>query len=292
MPSAEESLMRILRANEYEDADREMQSLTEATNNLYKAIEKDEYNIDAPTRILNNRFKLTKEVICECMGNLYLESLVIDSPDEYSKSLKNAMREECEFLMSGAKSVHDLKEMFSNSSDYIKNILTLSEEICDSKSYDELSGTDASLTSDDKKLIEKFEETEGKTEYGEELQKRVVNVFNAERKMGEEHAKNVQNMIDSLADTDNSLSEAVEKGINMYSVEPQTLFNAIFINKSRSFLTENASGDVINDNKDLILAETICTYTLFECLHALGFHTYTPEERDSMRNKFFITMKK
>ena len=41
MPSAEESLMRILRANEYEDADREMQSLTEATNNLYKAIEKD-----------------------------------------------------------------------------------------------------------------------------------------------------------------------------------------------------------------------------------------------------------
>ena len=70
---------------------------------------------------------------------------------------------------------------------------------------------------------------------------------------------------------------------------PKTLFNAIFMNKSKQILNESGSGSNLDSYREDILVETLCTYTLLECIHALGIKTIDYDEREKIKMKFLVS---
>lgn len=287
-------LHRLLNKEEYEQQEQNQKSLQESAAEFHRGINEKFYNKQAPLRRMKAKCNYTKEVICECMCNLYESALVIDDVDKYSNSLREAMKDEVMQIMESANKFEDLCVMFENASPYIKGILVLCEETFESKDDDEIKTYDDKilLSKDDLNLINKFEKEEGKDVYADELQNRIIDVYKAEEQMGEDQKEKVQAVVDELAkiksDKENRLTESIEHGINLFSTTPKTLFNAIFINKSKSFMNETASAD-LNNNAEKVLAETIATYTLLETIHALGVKTYSPEEIRKMKMDFFIS---
>ena len=53
-------------------------------------------------------------------------------------------------------------------------------------------------------------------------------------------------------------------------------------------MNEDGTGADLSSNSEEILAETICTYTLLECINALGIKTFTDEERTNLKYSFFV----
>ena len=305
MSNSVDTLMRILRKDEYDNAENNEKVLNESVNELYKGF-KDDINKKAFTaKKLQYECALAKEVICECMSNIYISSLVIDEPERYSDSLRSGMREQCMSIMENATSVSELEAMFENASPYIKAMFPLIESIIDTKTENDVKefNTSVFLTNDDKKLINEFEKYEGKDSYAEELQDRIIDVYKKEQELGQERNEKVQNVVDELAKIEekraeekakelgepdsNPITESIEKGMGMFSNVPQTLFNSIFVNKSKMIINEAGTGADLTSNAEEILAETICTYTLLECINSLGLKTFTDEEKTRMRYEFF-----
>ena len=305
MSESVDTLMRILRKDEYEQAEADNKVLTESTNELYQGF-KDDINKKALTvKKLNFECAVAKEVICECMSNLYMSSLVIDEPEKYSDSLRSNMREQCMSIMESANSISELVSMFENASPYIKAMFPLIESVLENKTEEDVKEFDNAvfLSADDKKLINDFEKIEGKDTYTEELQDRIIDVYKKEQELGQERNDKVQNIVDELAKIEekraeekakeegenetNPITESIEKGMGMFSNVPQTLFNSIFVNKSKMIMNEAGTGADLASNAEEILAETICTYTLLECINSLGFKTFTDEEKTRMRYEFF-----
>ncbi len=297
MSEAVDTLMRMLRKEDYSNEEKKEQILTESTNNLYNGIKNDIYRKSFSTRKLNYECALAKEIICECVGNLYVSSLIIDDPEQYSDSLKNEMREQCMSIMESANTYNELYTMFEHSAPYVKEMLSLVESVAETKTDDDINQYDGKifLNADDKKLIDKFEKDNGKDIYAESLQDRVLDVYKKEQERGEKRKEKIQSVIDQLAKVEESkkdgekkpMSECVENGMNMFSSIPETLFNAIYVNKSKMIINESATPD-LEENIDTILAETICTYTLLECISALGIKTYSEDEKRKLIYDFFI----
>ena len=146
-------------------------------------------------------------------------------------------------------------------------------------------------------FIKKFEAEEGKDVYASGLQDRVIDVYKAEEKLGEEQKEKVQAVVDELAklkstgadkDEKDIVTESIEYGTSLFNTTPKTLFSAIFINKSKNAMNESASADLLN-NGEQILAETIATYTLLETIHALGIKSYSRDEVNDLKMEFFIS---
>ena len=298
MGESMDTLYRLLRKDEYEKADAEEQALNESVNQLYNGFKNDMFAKNAPKRKFKYELELAKEVICECMANLYMSSLVIDEPEKYSESLRNSMRSQCMSIMESAETVDDLHAMFEHSSPYVKGMLNLAESIVDTKTDEDSNEFDGKivLLPEDRKLIDEFEKAEGKDVYAQELQDRIIDVYKKEQELGEERKEKIQNIVNELSKIEskkdnetNPIGESIELGMGMFSNVPKTIFNSIFINKSKQIMNESGGdGSDLSDNAESILAETICTYTLLECIHSLGFKTYTNEEKEQMRYEFFI----
>ena len=290
-----DELRRLLRKDEYDAAEAEERSLNESISDFHKGMSQKFYDKNAPLRLIKIKCDFAKEIICECMCNLYESSLIIDDVDKYSNILRKSMKDQCMSIMESASSIHDLEKMFENSSPYIKNMINLAETAFENKSEEDVKEYENKiiLSKDDVDLINKFESMEGKDVYATDLQNRVIDVYKAEEKLGAEQKEKVQNIVDELSklnssNKDNSMTESVEFGCKLFNNTPNTIFNAIFINKSKAYMNESASAN-LEDNSEKILAETIATYTLLETIHSLGFKTYTPEEKKNIRMEFFIS---
>lgn len=306
-----EQLKQLLRKDEYAEEARQNEALQEAANQYHSAISAKIHDKQAPLRRLRNKCAFTKEIISECMCNLYESALLIDDVDKYSKSLRSAMREQVMSIMETATTNSDLVSLFENSSPYVKGMLVLAEEAYDNKTDEEIKEFENKviLSKDDLSLINKFETEEGKDVYAQGLQDRIIDVYKAEEKMGQEQKGKVQAVVDELSkinnvsvgnntdtgaenDTQNSeqntVTESIEHGVRLFNNTPKTIFNAIFVNKSKSFMNESASADLM-DNGEKILAETIATYTLLETIHALGFKTYSEDEKRKLKMDFFVS---
>lgn len=304
-----EKLRRILRKDEYEAAEKAEQTLNESVQQLYHDIAADRSRANIPIKRFGYAAALAKEVLIEAVSDLYIHSLIIDEPEKYSNSLRAGMRQELSTIMESANTMRDLKAMFENASPYIKDCLVLAEAIAVNKPDEEVEAfkKDVILTPDDKKLIDDFESESGMDTYADELQNRVVEVYKKEQELGEDRKNKVQNIISQLAEIEEKkkakeneankgndaeekdpLTESVERGINMFGTMPTTIFNSIFMNKSKMVMNESTEGTDLASNAEEILAETICTYTLLECIHALGIKTYTDEDKRALRTEFFL----
>lgn len=295
-----DELRHLLRKDEYAEAEKYEQSLQEASEEYHKAISKRFYDKQAPLRLIKTKCDFTKEVMCECMCNLYESALIIDDVEKYSDVLRDAMKKHCMSIMENANSNSELEKLFENASPYVKGMINLAESAWDNKSDEEIKEYENKiiLSKDDMDLINKFETSEGKDVYASDLQDRVIDVYKTEEKLGSEQKEKVQAVVDELSklkssteedkNDSNSVTESIEFGCNLFNNTPKTIFNAIFINKSKSYMNESASVN-LEENSEKILAETIATYTLLETVHALGFKTYTDEEKANMRMEFFIS---
>ena len=297
MSEAVDKLMSILRKKEYEESQKEDQILQESATNLYNGIKADAFRRSLPQRRSAYELAYAKDIICECVGDLFVSSLVIDNPEKYSDCLKSEMRNQCMELMESAGNIRELYNMFSESSQYVKDIFPLIESILDTKTDEEIDKFDGKvfLNPDDKKMIDEFEKDSGKDTYAEGIQNRVIDVYKKEQECGEERKQKVQAIVDELAkiaekknEDGEPVAECVEKGMNSFGAIPTSLFNSIFVNKSKMVLNENASANIM-DNAEEILAETICTYTLLECINSLGLKKFSDEDVRKLKFEFFVS---
>jgi hypothetical protein len=285
-----EDFYKLVRKDEY-DAEQQkqsarVQSLRETTEAFQKKYQQRKELSDKASIDID----IAKKVICECVSDLYVKSLIIDNPQDYEKSL----REQCEIqVMDNLKDVKTLTElytMFENASTYLKQALVLCEDIADSKDIKEFS-KEQILNPDDLDLINKFEKNIGVDAFADEIQDRVVDVYKQEREIGEEHKEKVQNIITELSKLDKSDSiteSALNCGLNCVSNAPKSVFNAIFTNRSRLALNESGAGADMEQVKEEIVASTICTYTLLETIHALGLKTFSREDKERLKYEFFV----
>lgn len=298
MDGAREKLMSLLRKEDYEQEANENKILEECQTEYYNGLQSDMRRRSLPKRRFDFELAYAKEIISECVGDLYVSSLIIDEPEKYSDTLKKEMRNSCMELMESTTTVRDLQVMFENANMYVKDMFPLIESILNNKTDEDVEKFDGKvfLTPDDKKLINNFESEEGKDIYADELQNRVLDVYKKEQECGEERQQKVQAVVDELnaiaekkkanGETSDTIAESVEHGMNQFGVVPTSLFNAIFVNKSKMALAESASAN-LSDNAEEILAETICTYTLLECISALGLHTYSEDELRNLKFELY-----
>lgn len=297
MSEAVDKLMSILRKGEYEQSEKEDQVLQESVTNLYNGIKSDAFRRSLPQRRSAFELAYAKDIICECVGDLYVSSLVIDEPEKYSDNLKAEMRNQCMELMESATNIRELHDMLSGANQYVQDIFPLIESIIDTKTDEEVDKFDGKvfLNPDDRRMIVQFEKDSGKDTYAEGIQDRIIEVYKKEQECGEERKQKVQAIVDELAkiadkntDEDKPVAECVERGMNSFGAVPTSLFNAIFVNKSKMVLNENASAN-LTDNAEEILAETICTYTLLECINSLGLKNFSDEDVRKLKFEFFVS---
>ena len=295
-----EEFRRLRNKEEYAEAEKNEQILQEAAADFHKSINNKYYEKQAPLRYIKNKCEFTKAMLCECVCNLYESALVIDDVEKYSNSLRKAMTDQCMSIMECATNSKELAKLFENASPYVKGIITLAEAVFEEKPEEEkVKPFDSKiiLAKEDMDFIKKFEAEEGKDVYASGLQDRVIDVYKAEEKLGEEQKEKVQAVVDELAklkstgadkDEKDIVTESIEYGTSLFNTTPKTLFSAIFVNKSKNAMNESASADLL-ENGEQILAETIATYTLLETIHALGIKTYSREEVNDLKMEFFIS---
>lgn len=292
-----DELRHILRKDEYSAEEAKINALNESAADFHQSITAKYYDKQAPLRRMRNKCAFTKEIICECMCNLFESALVLDEDDvkKYSNSFRKAMKDECMSIMEGCHTNSELETLFENASPYIQEMLVLAEEAYGNKTDEEVKEFENKvlLNKDDLNLINKFEAEQGKDVYATTLQDRVIDVYKAEEQLGKEQNEKVQAVVDELSKKSSTgadgepMSECIEKGVNLFNTTPKTIFNAIFVNKSKQLMTESASAN-LEDVSEKVLAETIATYTLLETIHSLGFKTYSDDEKKSLRLQFFI----
>ena len=226
---------------------------------------------------------------------MYIDSIPIDEPDRYHDSLResavNAMRD----VIKDAHNMNELTALFENASPYMKNMCVIAEAIGDSKaanaSKDNIEFPQkVMLDSDDMKTIKAFEKVQGKSVYADALQNRVVNVYKAEADNAQKAQEKTQAIIDKLAEINNDKLEerSINNTINAVSNESSSLFHSIFMNKSKMILNEAGAGADLEQFSTDILEETLCTYTLLECLHSHGIKTFDNNEREHLKTQFLI----
>lgn len=295
--SAMEELSKILHKKELDKIHEKEEKINNIKNEYINSVEKKKMEENFPLKKIAYELALAKKIICHCMSDVYMASLIIDEPEKYSDSLRGAMEHQCMEVMKDAHTMKDLKDKVKTASPYIKAMIPLAESIMERKTDEEIEATDdinnIILSNDDLELIKDFEKTEGKDSYAAGIQDRVVDVYKAEQKLGEERNEKVQNIVDDLVaineKQDKAITEAIEDGFGIFNTTPKTIFNAIFINKSKNVLTESGEGANISDNTETIIAETICTYTLLECIHSLGLKTFTYDDKVNLRNEFYAS---
>jgi hypothetical protein len=125
-----ERFMRNIRGKEYEQHDQDTQALQEAatSNREYfgreAILEQQQINSDN-----QHQFDMFKKVLTECVGNLYIASLIIDTPELYHDSLHEAVSTELNTLWLGCNTSKDIFTLHETASDYIQEAMILAESI-------------------------------------------------------------------------------------------------------------------------------------------------------------------
>ena len=306
--------LKLVRPYDYDQEYLNEQASIKEQIEYSSGIKNDAFRTNAPIRKLQYGGNLAKKIICECVTNLYMSSLIIDEPEKYSESLKEAVESYVYDELSECATIADLKKKYDKptASTYLKGMISLAETAMKDKTDDDFS-KEVVLSKEDLKLINNFEKVYGKDTYATDLQDRIIDVFKAEQKMSEDYKDKVTKIVDAIAENnyakrqesdafayndllgndepvksdDNAArTKAIEESFNLIDPMPKSLFSAIYMNKSKQIINENAGVDISSVSDD-ILYETICTYTLLECVHAIGLHAYTKDEREHLKMSFF-----
>lgn len=303
---------KLVRSDDYDQEYLNEQAMIESRDNYSSGIQSDIFRKDAPVRKMRYGCDLTKKIICECVTNLYMSSLIIDDPEKYSESLKEAVSDFVYNELSECSTIQDIKNKYNKptASLYLKGMISLAETAMEEKDDDEFA-KEVVLSKEDLKLINNFEKVYGKDTYATDLQDRIIDVFKAEQKMSADYKDKVTKIVDAIAEnnyakrqesdkfayddvltdnvatkSDDTKAQTIEESFNLIDPIPKTLFSSIYTNKSKQYMNENAGVDISSISDD-ILYETICTYTLLECVHAIGLHTYDKDEREHLKMNFF-----
>lgn len=287
-----EDFLAKVRRKEYDEALDKINTLHESMQDVYDhAAYKAAEGSLAPNKIRYS-INVAKKVMCECFTDLYLASIPIDDTYQYEKSLREAATEMIMNEMADIKTMKQFRDKFKNTSPYIRSASVLAESMGEVKAKEietvEELPKDVILDADDKKIIEKFDKAQGKQLYADELQDRVVDVYKAEKDLADKNNEKIKDIVTDLSNNDNpTINEnALNMSLRVTSNDPNTLFSSIFMNKSRAILNESGAGADIASYADDILVETLCTYTLLECIHSTGIKTFDLKERDRLKSKF------
>lgn len=288
---------KLVRKDEYEKEEQYKKSLNETHNEFNNYVKNKVKKSTYPLKKMNYSLDVAKKVMCEVFSELYMNSIPIDDYIQYRERLYETASSMMMDEMSDVKSMKQLRSRFENASPYIKNMVSIAEAIGEKKAEevckkDEEFPRDVMLDSDDIKIIDNFEKMQGKDIYADEIKDRVVDVYEAEAKLAQDQQDKTQKIVDELSKKNNdTITESVlNNGIKLAEGNrPKTLFNAIFMNKSKHILNESGSGADLDSYKEDILVETLCTYTLLECIHALGIRTIDSNEREKIKTKFLIS---
>lgn len=283
-----------VRKDEYDKEKAYQDSLTENQNRfanfVYNRVKDSTYSI----RKMNYALDVAKKVMCETFCELYMNSIPIDNYMEYREPLYESASSMFMDELTEVKSMKQLKAKFEHTSPYMKNMVTIAETIGEQKAddiakKDEEFPKDVVLDSDDIKTIANFEKIQGKDIYANSLKDRIVSVYEAEAKLAQDQQEKTQKIVEELSKKNNdTITESVlSNGVRLVGGnKPKTLFNAIFMNKSRQILNEAGTGSDLEQYQEDVLVETLCTYSLLECIHALGIRTIDSNEREKMKMKF------
>lgn len=292
-----DDFLKLIRKDEYEKEEQYKNSLLENKNEFDDYVKNKVKDSTYPLRKMNYSLNVAKKVMCEVFSELYINSIPIDDYIEYRDSLYETASSLLMDEMKDVNSFKQLRERFENTSPYIKSMVSMAEAIGEIKSdeiakKDEEFPQDVMLDSDDIKIISDFEKLQGKDMYADEIKDRVVDVYEAEAKLAQDQQDKTQKIVDELSKKNNDvITESVlSNGIKLAEGNrPKTLFNAIFMNKSKQILNESGSGSNLDSYREDILVETLCTYTLLECVHALGIKTIDYDEREKIKMKFLVS---
>lgn len=287
---------KLIRKDEYDKYEKDNKALLENKNEFNNFVHNQVKNSTYPLRKMKYSLDVAKKVMCEVFSELYMHSIPIDNYMEYYNALHETASS---MLMDEIKDINTMKNLkvrFENCSPYIKNMMVIAEAIGEKKAdeiskKDEEFPKDVMLDSDDIKIISDFEKIQGKDIYADELRDRVINVYEAEAKLAKDQQEKTQKIVDELSKKNNdTITESVlNNGIRLAGGnKPKTLFNAIFMNKSKHILNESGTGADLKMYEEDILVETLCTYTLLECIHALGIKTIDSNEREKLKMNFLI----
>lgn len=288
---------KLVRKDEYEKEEQYQKSLLESKAEFDDYVKNKVKNSAYPLQKLNYSLNVAKKVMCEVFSELYMNSIPIDDYIQYRDTLYETASSMMMDEMSDVKNMKQLKARFENASPYIKNMVTIAESIAEKKAEeickkDEEFPRDVMLDSDDIKIIDNFEKIQGKDIYANDIKDRVVDVYEAEAKLAQDQQEKTQKIVDELSKKNNdTITESVlNNGIRLAEGNrPKTLFNAIFMNKSKHILNESGAGADLDSYKEDVLVETLCTYTLLECIHALGIRTIDSNEREKLKTRFLVS---
>lgn len=291
-----QEFIELIRKDEYDKENAKNESLRESYNDFSNFVHNKVKSSNYPIQKINYALDVAKKVMCETFCELYMNAIPIDNYMEYYKPLHESGESMMMDEMKDIKSMKQLRARFENASPYIKSMVSLAESIGEQKAdeiaqKDEEFPRDIMLDPDDIKIIDKFEKLNNKDAYIDGLKDRVVDVYEAEAKLAQDQQEKTQQIVDALSEKNNdTITESVlTNGIQLAGGnKPKTLFNAIFMNKSKQILTEAGTGADLERYKEDVIVETLCTYTLLEAIHSLGIKTIDHDERENLKVKFII----
>lgn len=283
--------LKLVRADEYAQEEARVNAINEATEESRRVFNESMAAKELPVKVMKYQLDVTKAVIVEAVSRLYMDSLVIENANELAPQLMPVARREVVSALSECDSFEKLHARLEHASPYIKALLPLAEAIAEEKPTEEAKAYDKKviLSKDDMKLIDQFERENSKDVYAGALQDRIIDIYKDEEAKSKEQKEKIDAVVDSLSAVEGeTMAEAVAGGVNVFNNGPKSLFNAIYINKSRAVMTESGNANVSSDDMEDILCETLCTYTLLECIHSLGIKTYTKEETTRLMYEFAV----
>jgi hypothetical protein len=152
------------------------------------------------------------------------------------------------------------------------------------------------LDSDERELLETISKANGKDDATKIIKKRVVKVIENEEKRATKRDKENQEFLNKLTPSDlNKMKSSLEESAGKARIgntglnEPESLFEAMVVSRSRKYVQEAASSGHVDilENKKTILNEAIVLYTIHETFNTLNLEKYPKHKLDKMMNDYY-----
>jgi hypothetical protein len=249
------------------------------------------------------RMNVFNDVFKSSLYNIYEGALLIDDDAiaNYRSSLIESFEGEYAELTKGCNRISDFNTLFENATPIVRQFLSLSENIarkklCEAVAACEKDNMPMSIPDEvyyndsDLNIIKAVNDLEGAKDYSSAISNKMVEVMkneqdraDEEKERAEEIAQKVANKAKESGD-ETSMEESASSYLAAYSIGPQSLFHSIVVGQSKSFLSENTN---ISDNKNEILGNAICVYTMLETFNTLGLVKYDVNDIKKMSSNFY-----
>lgn len=246
---------------------------------------------EAKRRVGLNTFK---KMLLETVFDVYMNAIPVENTEIYQDSLKDTLCEQFELDFGHITTRQELAQtILSNKhvTPFLIEAVLLYESVAEKAESDITVQTDfpevnVELGEDELNIANEFNKLQGSAEYGKDILEKVVETFKAEKELAEIKKDQTNDMLEQLNGADDKLTESVVYDkLKHMSVMPDTLFQSIIINKSKTILSE-ATADYNNSKSD-IAAEALTTYALFETFNVLGLKHYTADDVEKLKFRFF-----